>query len=87
MSSERYCLTVNRSSALKVCFFYASSTIGTMEVSINWLSSLEYSLYLNIGVMVPFDERLCDLLGSHVVVSCKLHEFYDLFLDVCMTFL
>lgn len=37
--------------------------------------------------MVPFDEGLCDLLGSHVVVGCELHEFYDLFLDVGMAFL
>jgi hypothetical protein len=33
---------------------------------------------------IPFDEKLSYLLGPHVVVSCKLHEFYDLLLDVSM---
>ena len=49
LSSDLYCLTVNRSSALKLCFFSVSWTTGTMEVIINWLSSLKLSLYLNIS--------------------------------------
>lgn len=53
-----------------------------------WIRCLHWKIhYIWIIWWLLFDEELDYLLGSHVVVSCKLHEFYDLLLDVSVSLL